>query len=175
MLPSHLHDGKNKLKCHTLGSLKRALILLKFDLLVIGNKLTYVVNMGWERILHWKIYNNFKLGINYDFLVKSFLGLVHMGSPVPSSKSPKVNMCNLNRWEHGGCDFPLHIRSHVLIPKYGMDAYISTLLEVRLGTCVECWVEQKARPNSQDKSRKYLCIKYSRSDFNALYHILMVS
>ena len=47
-----------------------------------------------------------------------------------------------------------------------MDAYISTLLEVRLGTCVECWVEQKARPNSQDKSRKYLCIKYSRSDFN---------
>ena len=32
-------------------------------------------------------------------------------------------------------------------------------LEVRLGTCVESWVEQKARPNSQDKSYELFCIK----------------
>lgn len=30
-------------------------------LLVIGNKSTYVVDKGWERILPMKAYNNFKL------------------------------------------------------------------------------------------------------------------
>ena len=34
------------------------------------------------------------------------------------------------------------------------------------GTCVESWVAQKARPNSQYKSRELLCIKQSRFDFN---------
>ena len=34
-----------------------------------------------------------------------------------------------------------------------------TEMDVKLGTCVESWVEQKARPNSQHKSRKYFCIK----------------
>ena len=42
-------------------------------------------------------------------------------------------------------------------------------LEARLGTCVESWVEQKARPNPQDKPRKYLYIKYSWSNFNDTY------
>jgi hypothetical protein len=32
-------------------------------------------------------------------------------------------------------------------------------LKVRLGTCVESWGEQKARPNSQHKSQQYGCIK----------------
>jgi hypothetical protein len=56
--------------------------------------------------------------------------------------------------------------SRVLSPKYGMNGYMATLLEARLGTCVESWVEQKARPCSQHKSLKYFCIKESRSDFN---------
>ena len=46
-------------------------------------------------------------------------------------------------------------RSLVLSPKYDMDAYMATLLEVRLGTCIENWAEQKARPKSQHKSCKY--------------------
>ena len=33
--------------------------------------------------------------------------------------------------------------------KYVMDTYMTTILKVRLGTCVESWVEPKARPNSQ--------------------------
>ena len=43
-----------------MGSLKRALIVLKFHLPIIANKLTYGANMGWERILPLEIYNNFK-------------------------------------------------------------------------------------------------------------------
>ena len=42
-------------------------------------------------------------------------------------------------------------------------------MEVSLGSCVECWVEQKARPNSQHKFRKYFCVKYFRSDFYDKY------
>ena len=49
--------------------------------------------------------------------------------------------------------------SQVLSPKYDVDAYMETLLEVRLGTCIEGWVEQKARPNSQHKYYEYFCIK----------------
>ena len=45
-----------------MGSLKRALILLEFHLLIIENRSAYVVNMSWERILPLKIYNNFILG-----------------------------------------------------------------------------------------------------------------
>ena len=38
-------------------------------------------------------------------------------------------------------------------PKYGMDAHMA-FLEVMLKTCVESWVDQKVRPNSQHKSRE---------------------
>ena len=37
-------------------------------------------------------------------------------------------------------------------------------LEVRLGTCVESWVEQKVRPNPQHKPREHFCKKQSRSE-----------
>ena len=32
------------------------------------------------------------------------------------------------------------------------------ILEVRIGTCVESWVEQKAIPDSQHKSHKHICM-----------------
>ena len=66
------------------------------------------------------------------------LGLGPHGVPSPKpSKSLEVNLCNLNRWEHGIYHFTWG-------PKYDTDAYMTTLfLEVRLGTCVESWVEQK--------------------------------
>ena len=37
--------------------------------------------------------------------------------------------------------------SQVLSFTYDMDAYVATFLEVGLRTCVESWVEQKARTN----------------------------
>lgn len=38
---------------------------------------THVVNMGWERILPLKVYNNFKLGENLQFFKRiKFLFLV---------------------------------------------------------------------------------------------------
>jgi hypothetical protein len=32
-------------------------------------------------------------------------------------------------------------------------------LEGRLGTCVESWIEQNARLDSQHKTNKFVCIK----------------
>ena len=43
-------------------------------------------------------------------------------------------------------------------PNYDMDVYMATHFEVRLGTCVESWVEQKAQANSQPKSWEYFCV-----------------
>jgi hypothetical protein len=40
--------------------------------------------------------------------------------------------------------------AHVLSPKYDIHAYMAPhFLEVRFGTCVESWVKQKGRSNSQ--------------------------
>ena len=85
-------------------------------------------------------------------------GSVHMGSEVVSLKSLKVNLCNLNRWEHGSWDLPLHMGSLILSPMYDM-------------THMPTWqlfldVRRKARPNTQHKSNNYLCMKQSRSAFN---------
>jgi hypothetical protein len=53
-----------------LGSLKTRVSYSIFCLLVIENRSTYVVNMGWERILTLKIFNiTQSLEINYDFLL----------------------------------------------------------------------------------------------------------
>ena len=41
--------------------------------------------------------------------------------------------------------------------------------EVRLGTFVESWVEQKTRPNLQHTSRLFFYIKQSRSHFKKTY------
>lgn len=51
---------KSNLKGTNLGSMKRALIVLKFHVLVIGNRLTYAMNMDWKRILPFKLYGDFK-------------------------------------------------------------------------------------------------------------------
>ena len=41
-----------------MGSLKRATMILSLCLTVIMNKLTYAVNMGWDKILLLEIYGN---------------------------------------------------------------------------------------------------------------------
>ena len=64
---------------------------------------------------------------------------------VASGQSPP-----LRAWKLG-----LNTSHGVPSPKYDMDAYMATILEVRPGTCVASWVEQKARPNSQPKYRKH--------------------
>ena len=43
-----------------LGSLKRALIVLKCRLPIIGNTITYVMNTDWETLLYLKIEYNLK-------------------------------------------------------------------------------------------------------------------
>jgi hypothetical protein len=45
---------------------------------------------------------------------------------------------------------------------------------LRLGACVEAWVEQKARPNSPNKSWAYFCINYNPT-LMMTNHILTVS
>jgi hypothetical protein len=88
--------------------------------------------------------------------------LVHTGSQILSSKSLEVNPSNLNHWEHGNWDLPLHIRSWVLRSKYDMDAYMATLFGGETWDwCWESWAKQKARPNSQHNSCEYFCINFS--------------
>ena len=48
----------------------------------------------------------------------------------------------------------LHKGSQVLSTSYEVDAYMTTILEVRLRTCLGKWVEQKATPNSQPTSHE---------------------
>ena len=48
-------------------------------------------------------------------------GPVHVRSQVPSPKSREVNQCNLNRWEHGSWDLPLHTGLQVPSSRYDMD------------------------------------------------------
>ena len=51
-------------------------------------------------------------------------GPVHMGSRALSPMSLEVNPCNLNRWERGSWDLPLHMESQVMSPKYDIIAYL---------------------------------------------------
>ena len=63
----------------------------------------------------------------------------------------------LNAWKLG------LITSHgVLSPKSQVwHGYLhgNTFLDVRLETCVESWVKERARPNSQHNFREYFCMK----------------
>ena len=56
--------------------------------------------------------------------------------------------------EVGTCHFIEGPQS--LSPNYDVDAYMATHFggEVRFGTCVESWVEQKTKPNSQHMSHE---------------------
>ena len=57
--------------------------------------------------------------------------------------------------EHGSWDLSLHTGSQALSPKYDMDAYMATLFGGEfLGTCVESWVQQNTRPNSQERKKE---------------------
>jgi hypothetical protein len=66
------------------------------------------------------------------------LGLTTSHAGVPSLKSQSIT--SMPTWQH--------------------------YLQVRLGTCVENWVELQPRRNFQHKSREYWCTKQWRSDFN---------
>jgi hypothetical protein len=48
------------------------------------------------------------------------------------------------------------------------------ILEVRIGTCVESWVERKARPDSQHKSHKHICMNNQDPTLMINDRILMV-
>ena len=81
---------------------------------------------------------------------------------VPSPKSLGVNLCNLNRREHGSWGLTTSHgvpRPKTQVPTMTWMPTWQHFLEVRHETCVARWVEQKARPNSQPKSREYFCIK----------------
>jgi hypothetical protein len=101
---------------------------------------------------------------------------VYTGPQVLSLKSVEVNPCSLNCCEHGSWDLQLHTRFQILSPKFDMDSHIATpFWEVRFGTCVKSWIEQKARPNSQYKSHEYFCIKNKDPTLMIINHISMVS
>ena len=59
---------------------------------------------------------------------------------------PGVNLCNLSYWKHGSRDLPLHMGSQLSVTwMYTWQHYS----KVRLRTCVESWVKQKARTTLQ--------------------------
>ena len=92
-------------------------------------------------------------------------------SQVLSPKSLAVHPCNLIRWEHGNWDLPLHTVSQALNPSMTWIPTWQHFLTVRLGTCVESWVEHKTKPNSQHKFHKYFRMKQSRSNLNDILTI----
>ena len=84
---------------------------------------------------------------------------------VPSPKSLEVNPCNLSYWEHGRADLPLHTRSS------------SAKSQVWHG-CNTFWRwvwRQKARPNSQHKSREYFAENNQDPTWMRINHTLIVS
>ena len=94
-----------------------------------------------------------------SYFSPSVLRPIHIGSQVPWRQS--VQSQPLRAWKSG------------LTTSHGSQVLSMTwmltwphFLEVKLETCVESWVEPKARPNPQHKSCKYFCIKYSKYDFN---------
>ena len=78
----------------------------------------------------------------------------------------EVNPCNLNCWEHGSWDLPLHAGLESWVPTRSWMPTWWHVLEVRLGTRVASWVKPNGRLDAQRKSHKYCCITQARSDFN---------
>jgi hypothetical protein len=58
---------------------------------------------------------------------ETFVELVFSRPIHTGPKSHMVNLCNLNRWEHGSWDLPCHTGSQVPRSKYDMDGYMATL------------------------------------------------
>ena len=132
---------------------------------------TIYVKLNWTKIANLFKYSTLTSDLNWEDL-----GRVHTWSRALSPKSCEVTPCNLSRWQHGNWDLPLHTGSQVLVPSMTWMPTRQHFLEVRLGTCVESWVKQKARPNSQHKSRE--CVFASNNqDHNLMMinFILMVS
>ena len=93
------------------------------------------------------------------------------GSQVLGPKSLEVSPCNLNHWEHGSWDLPLHTGPKSQVPSMTWMRTWQHLLKVRLEIGVESWLEEKATPN---KSCKYFYIKSSRPSI-IINHGRMVS
>jgi hypothetical protein len=57
--------------------------------------------------------------------------------------------------EYGSWDLSFHTGFQALSPKYDMDVYMAKTLfgGEFIGTCVESWVQQIARSNSQERKR----------------------
>ena len=79
-----------------------------------------------------------------------------MKSRVLIPKPVEVNPYILNRGECESWDLPLHMGSQV--PSMPQMPTWQQFWKARLGTCVESWVEQKARPHSQRKSREHFSL-----------------
>ena len=71
----------------------------------------------------------------------SLQGLVHIG--IPSHLRSISAILDVECMEARTYHFMR--RSQVLSPKYDMNAYMTTLLEVKLGTSFESWVKQKTK------------------------------
>jgi hypothetical protein len=56
-----------------------------------------------------------------------YLGLIHTGSQVLSLKSLEVNHTILAIEKHGSWDLSVHTGSEILISKYDVDVYMTTL------------------------------------------------
>ena len=80
-------------------------------------------------------------------------------------KSRDINLCNLSHWLRAW-KLGLTTSQWSQVPSMTWMLTWQHFLEVGLGTCVESWVEPKARPNSQHNSREHFCIKYSKSYLN---------
>ena len=82
--------------------------------------------------------------------------------PSPKSHVTQGQICGISTIENmeiGTSHF-----AQVPGPKSNMDAYMATLLEARLGTCVDSWWSKKLDPTQV--SRKYFCIELKRCHFD---------
>ena len=80
-------DGKSKLKGHKMWVPRKTRYLYSsFRPPTIGNKSTYAVNMGWERISPLKIYGNFKTQKQIVILLLN----VVLSAPSPMKNHPNI-------------------------------------------------------------------------------------
>ena len=82
------------------------------------------------------------------------------------TKSLEFNPYNLNHWERGSWDLPLHTRFQVLSPKYDMDAYMATLSEGEAWDLCRELGREKNHTQLSTQARAYICIKEARSNLD---------
>ena len=106
---------------------------------------------------------------------RAYLRPVHTGSKVLSPYSLEVIPCNLNHWEHGNWDLPLHMDSQVLSPKHDTNAYMATLFGDEAWDL--CWDLDRAKSQTQLSTQdQQVCLhKIIKIQFRMnIKHILMI-